>query len=87
MKEYLRNNPRIRFIPLPPYCPNLNLIERLWKFYKKKVLYQAYYPTLQKMREATLDFFGRLRDYADELRTLLTLNFQIVTPKVSETRR
>jgi transposase len=87
MKEYLRNNPRIRLIPLPPYCPNLNLIERLWKFYKKKVLYQEYYPTLQKMREATLDFFGRLRDYADELRTLLTLNFQIVTPKASETRR
>jgi DDE superfamily endonuclease len=87
MKEYLRNNPRIRFMPLPPYCPNLNLIERLRKFYQKKVPCQEYYPTLQKMREATLNFFGRLQDDADELRTLLTLNFQIVTPKASETRR
>lgn len=86
MTEYLKNNPRIQFIALPSYCPNLNLIERLWKFYKKKILYQQYYPNLQKMREATLDFFGSLQDYADELETLLTLNFQIVTPKVSETR-
>ena len=24
---------------LPPYAPNLNLIERYWKLFKKKVLY------------------------------------------------
>lgn len=87
MAEYLADNPRIIFIHLPSYCPNLNLIERLWKFYKKKILYQQYYSNLQKMREATLDFFGRLKDYAEELKTLLTLNFQIVTPKVSEIRK
>jgi transposase len=87
MTEYLVDNPRIVFIHLPSYCPNLNLIERLWKFYKKKILYQQYYPNLGKMRDATLDFFERLQDYADELATLLTLNFQIVTPKVSETRK
>lgn len=87
MTQYLKDNPRIVFIPLPSYCPNLNLIERLWKFYKKKLLYQQYYPNLEKMRNATLDFFGRLPDYAEELATLLTLNFQIVTPKLSEIRK
>lgn len=87
MTEYLQKNPRIIFMHLPSYCPNLNLIERLWKFYKKKILCQQYYPNLQKMREATLDFFDRLKDYADELKTLLTLNFQIVPPKVSEIRK
>lgn len=87
MTEYLLDNPRIAFIHLPSYCPNLNLIERLWKFYKKKILCQKYYPNLEKMREATLDFFDRLQDYAAELKTLLTLNFQIVTPRVSETRK
>jgi transposase len=87
MKAYLKANPRITFVHLPPYCPNLNLVERLWKFYKKKVLYQQYYPNLGKMRDATLDFFDKLPDYAKELQTLLTLNFQIVTPKISETRK
>jgi transposase len=30
---------------LPPYSPNLNLIERLWRFVKKQCLYSTYYPT------------------------------------------
>ena len=28
---------------LPPYSPNLNLIERLWKFLRKKVVSNKYY--------------------------------------------
>jgi len=32
---------------LPAYSPNLNLIERLWKFVKKQCLYSKYYATLQ----------------------------------------
>ena len=31
---------------LPPYSPNLNPIERLWKFMKRKVLYNRYYEHL-----------------------------------------
>ena len=33
----------IELLFLPAYSPNLNLIERLWKFVKKKVLYSRYY--------------------------------------------
>jgi len=28
---------------LPPYAPNLNLIERFWKFFKKTILYGRHY--------------------------------------------
>jgi transposase len=28
---------------LPPYSPNLNLIERFWRFFHKKVTYNKYY--------------------------------------------
>ena len=35
----------IEWLFLPPYSPNLNLIERLWKFVKKKCLYAKYSPT------------------------------------------
>jgi transposase len=86
MREYWENPPGIQFIPLSPRCPNLHWIGRSWKFYPQKVPCQAYSPALQTMWEATLAFFGRLQDDAEELRTLLTLNFQIVIPKVSETR-
>ena len=35
----------IKLLFLPPYSPNLNIIERLWKFTKKKILYAKYYDT------------------------------------------
>jgi transposase len=38
VKDFLKNS-KIEFIALPGYSPNLNLIERLWKFFKKKTLY------------------------------------------------
>lgn len=31
-KYWLAQNPWCKLIYLPPYAPNLNLIERLWKF-------------------------------------------------------
>src|SRR5205823_7813161 len=37
---------------LPSYSPNLNLIERLWKFVKKQVLYGRYYATFAEFRAA-----------------------------------
>lgn len=86
MKEYLAANPRVVIVHLPPYCPNLNLIERLWKFYKKKVLCQRYYANLPRMKEVTINFFEHLQGYAEELATLMALNFQIVKSKFSETR-
>jgi transposase len=69
----------IKFIHLPPYAPNLNLIERVWKFFKKKVLYNKHYPELSDMRDATKNFFKKISYYEEELRDLLTENFQIIT--------
>lgn len=63
---------------LPPYSPNLNLIERLWKFFKKKVIRNRYYPTFDRFFEAHCDFFRNFEDYIPELESLLTLNFQII---------
>ena len=63
---------------LPPYAPNLNLIERLWKFFKKKVMKNTYYPSFQSFYQAIDNFFKNLSDYEKELPSLLTLNFQII---------
>ena len=62
---------------LLPYSPNLNLIERFWKFTKKKVLYSRYYETFVDFQNAITDLLDNAADkYADELDTLLTLKFQ-----------
>jgi transposase len=69
---------RIQLEPLPPYCPNLNLIERFWKFFKRQVLYNHYYETFAQFRTACRAFFRGLDAFAPQLRTLLTENFQII---------
>lgn len=70
----------IKLIFLPPYCPNLNLIERLWKFLKKKVRKNKYYDTFEKFEKAICDFFKNIDQYAKELKKLLALNFEIINP-------
>jgi transposase len=62
---------------LPSYSPNLNLIERLWKFIKRRALYGRYHPTFADFQAAiqeTLDGLSTI--HADSLNTLMTLNFQ-----------
>jgi transposase len=78
LDEWLQQHPRISQKFLPPYSPNLNLIERLWKWMKKKVTATVYYPTFAEFKKAVLDLFTRLPDYQQELKSLLTLKFQLL---------
>lgn len=80
IREYLKTS-KIELVFLPRYAPNLNLIERLWKFFKKTVLYNKYYATFQEFKFACMEFFKKknLAKYKKELRSLLTENFQIVS--------
>ena len=62
---------------LPSYSPNLNLIERLWKFMKRRALYGRYHPTFGDFQAAIQEVQdGLSTKYADGLATLMTLNFQ-----------
>jgi transposase len=63
---------------LPGYSPNLNLIERLWKFIKKDCLNGRYYPTHQQFQQAVLDSLAAVNTrHQETLKTTLTLNFQM----------
>jgi len=77
VQEYLETS-RIKLVFLPPYAPNLNLIERFWKFLKKNVLYNRYYETFDEFREACETFFKNPHKYQRELRSLLTANFELI---------
>jgi transposase len=75
VSEYLKKQPRINLIYLPPYSPNLNLIERLWRFYKQNVLYDTFHKTFTDFKKETLNFFENSHLYKNQLRTLLKDNF------------
>ena len=78
LKDYLKDgHHRVELLFLPPYSPNLNLIERLWGLLKDRIL-RIYYPTFTAFQHAIANFFQSLEQYADELRSLMTQNFQIL---------
>lgn len=45
---------------LPPYSPNLNPIERVWKWMKERVLYNTYYEFFDEFKVAVFGFFTGL---------------------------
>jgi transposase len=69
---------KIQLVFLPSYSPNLNLIERLWKFMKKQVLYNKYYEKFDTFKQTTLGFFNNIQQYKMQLDSLLTNNFQLL---------
>src|SRR5262249_6965870 len=66
---------------LPAYSPNLNLIERLWKFLRKEAL-QRWHPTFEDMQQAVANVLDNLPRYHKQLQTLMTERFHL-TPAAS----
>jgi transposase len=67
----------IELLFLPPYSPNLNLIERLWKYTKAGCLHNRYYADFATFSKGITDFLNALpAQHAHNLDSLLTLNFQ-----------
>ena len=68
---------RIELLFLPGYSPNLNLIERLWKFVKKDCLASRALPDYAAFTGA-IDgcLAGLSTQHKEQMKTLLTLNFQ-----------
>jgi transposase len=67
----------ITLLFLPSYSPNLNLIERLWKFIKRRALDGRYHPTFADFQAAIQETIDGLPTiHAEPLKTLMTLNFQ-----------
>lgn len=78
VNEWLQNCPRLHIEFLPPYAPNLNLIERFWRFAKEKLVKNTYYPKYKTFRATVFRFLNHVNQYVDELRTLMVEKFQII---------
>ena len=66
---------RIRLVLLPPYSPDLNLIERFWCLLRKPAIN---YATYDEFRKGIVQFMDNAKAYNKEIRSLLTLNFQTI---------
>ena len=70
---------RLQLLYLPAYSPNLNLIERFWKFLKRKVARNRYYTTFAEFRKAVQNMLNNIATYREELSSLMTERFQLFT--------
>jgi transposase len=67
----------IRLLFLPSYSPNLNLIERLWGFAKRRSVYGKYHPDFASFRAAIENTLAGLpTTHAEAMEALMTLEFQ-----------
>ena len=68
----------IELLFLPTYSPNLNLIERLWRFVKKECLYSKYYKTANEFETAIENCLGEVNSVKKhKVKGLMTLKFQL----------
>jgi transposase len=75
--QQLAQELRIELLYLPAYSPNLNLIERLWKFVKKECLSCRYYEDFARFKVAITECLeGVEGKHKAAIASLLTLNFQ-----------
>jgi transposase len=80
LEAYLENS-KISLVYLPPYSPNLNPIERLWKIMRQTVCYNRYYSSCSDFFESVRSFFrDKVPKMREELRTRINDNFQKIKP-------
>lgn len=81
VNEWLEEHPRLQLEALPTYAPNLNLIERFWKFAKETLVKNTYYEKYKTFRAHVFRFLNHVDKYVEELKTLMVEKFQIIQPK------
>ncbi len=80
VRDQNKGHPKIELMYTPPYSPHLNLIERLWKFLKKKLLSNQFYSSYKKFQKAIEDFLEKkIVKFKDELKSLMAENFQTIS--------
>jgi transposase len=77
VKEWLKRHSQFHLSQIPAYSPNVNLIERMWKFMRAKAL-SRWHKTFEDMQAAVSLVLDHLEDYRDELQTLMTEKFHII---------
>ena len=80
IREFLaRPDCRIHLIQLPPYCPHLNPIERLWAVMHQFVTHNRHYSTQKQFANAILKFFREtIPNEWKSLRSQVSDNFRVV---------
>ena len=76
--QWLEDHPKLQVEFLPTYSPNLNLIERFWRFVKEKLVKNTYYKKYKTFRAKVFQLLNHVDEHTAELETLMVEKFEIV---------
>ena len=54
---------RLTLLFLPPYSPNLNLLERIWKWLKESVIANRFHASQKEIRSSILSFLEHMASF------------------------
>jgi len=77
VKEWLARHRQFRLVFLAADSPNLNLIERRWKFVRKAAL-NRWHRSFEAMQDAVAEVLDHLERYRSELDSLMSEKFHIL---------
>lgn len=66
------NRKYIEVFNLPPYCPELNLTERIWHYTRMQATHNRYYDTTKELCDALFLTFSTIQKYPNLINGLLT---------------
>jgi transposase len=70
---------RIKLTFLPPYSPNLNFIERLWKYLHQKIIGTKFRQKFKQFQEDILYFLTHIQEYQSDLKPFIGTKFRLLT--------
>lgn len=79
VQKWIEKHPQIIIEALPTYSPNLNLIDRLWRFVKGKLVANRYYEKYKTLRAQAFRVLNHIHEFKNELKTLMTEKFELIT--------
>jgi len=78
VRLWLKEHSKLNLFFLPPYSPNLNLIERFWNFVKNNLVKNKYYREYKVFRAKVFQFLNNIDEYRNELKSLMVEKFEII---------
>ena len=74
-KEYADIRAKVVFLDIPPYSPDLNPIEQLWRKARHEITHNRFFRTLDDLKASLAAFFGKFIDPNEEISSLCQFNF------------
>ena len=75
IKEWLVRQNRLELFFLPPYSPDLNAIERVWWYMRKKITHNRFIQTLKKRKEEFWKMFSHFKMPNTIIKTVCEVNY------------